>query len=70
MIDKHTAIVMLDFIPAVPALLQPCHEANPPLWRIYCASTNRPPDPSTVWTEHDVARSCLLMIRKYLNDIR
>ena len=70
MIDKHTAIVMLDFIPIKPAVLEPCSEVNIPLWRIYCATTKRPPNPSLIWTEHDVVRSCLLMIRKYLNDIQ
>jgi len=39
----------------IPAqLLQPCSEADPELWTLFCETQNRPSDPSQVWTVIDV----------------
>jgi hypothetical protein len=33
---------------------EPCSDANPALWKAFCAMQGRPDAPSTVWTEQDV----------------
>lgn len=34
--------------------LEPCHEANPALWQLFCKITKRQNTPVDHWTEQDV----------------
>lgn len=45
-----------------------CSECNPELWREWCAVQGRPPDPSRLWKESDVVRSCMLMIQIFMRN--
>lgn len=48
--------------------LEPCYEANPTLWNVFCALTNRPvAQPNYNWTEHDVIT---YLLSRGINDIR
>lgn len=46
--------------PFILASTEPCYEANPTLWHLYCALTGRIiGQPSALWTEQDVVIAIL-----------
>ena len=48
--------------------LEPCYDANPTLWNVFCALTNRPvAQPNYNWTEHDVIT---YLLSRGINDVR
>ena len=55
--------------PYVFGSLEPCYEANPTMWNVFCALTKRPlAQPNYNWTEHDVVT--FILSRGQINDIR
>ena len=63
------AVSLILRLPRHGASDQPCHEANPRLWKKWCQLKQRDPlQPSDVWTEIDVATSCELMLRQYIRE--
>ena len=65
-ITRKQALTLLAAIPDTCSEVL-CSEHNPELWRRWCEVGGRPPDPSYVWTECDVATSCILLILSRLN---
>lgn len=70
MISRETANLILRNLPTFRPRNETCAEVNPDLWAIWCLVQGR----STVsdgspWTEYDVTHSCVLMLRKHLNEL-
>ena len=49
-------IEQLELVPETPSY-DLCSAVNPDLWSAYCTLTNRPNDPSFVWSEADVMQA-------------
>jgi hypothetical protein len=65
--SREQAVRLLKILP-LNSTDEPCSEHNPELWREWCAVQGRPPDPSTLWRESDVAMSCVLMIQSFMRN--
>lgn len=70
MIDRPTAINFMLHLPHENGKDEPCSDVNPYLWLIWCEAQERDPNAySTIWTEYNVVESCVLAIRRYLNEL-
>jgi hypothetical protein len=65
--SREQAVRLLKILPPY-STDEPCSEHNPELWREWCAVQGRPPDPSRLWKESDVAMSCVLMIQRFMHN--
>lgn len=66
-ITKEQAVELLQNIMDEGASHDPCYQANPDLWRVWCKIKGRDARPTDVWSEIDVIASSVLMLRKYIN---
>jgi hypothetical protein len=68
--DRHIIALLLSSLPAASPSTEPCNEANPFLWKIWCQMNNRTDTMSpTVWTEADVTYSSVMIIAKHLREL-
>ena len=65
-ITREQAAAIVSAWPSSAPSLEPCAEINWPLWEAWCAARDRHPDASPVWSEVDVVRSAVLMLRRFL----
>ena len=67
---RQNITILLSWLPSTSPSTEPCNEANPDLWRIWCEMTGREDvTNSTVWTETDVTYSSIIIIAKHLREI-
>jgi len=67
---RQTITILLSWIPSASPSTEPCIEANPDLWRIWCEINGRDPVTSdSVWTEADVTYSSIMIIARHLREI-
>ena len=68
--SRQNIIILLSLLPTASPSTEPCNEANPDLWRIWCEMTGREDvTNSTVWTETDVTYSSIVIIARHLREI-
>lgn len=69
-INRDGAIRLLEALPFSAPTLDPCHDANPPLWAIWCDLKGRDDVTSpSVWTEQDVVASSILLLCAHMRSI-
>ena len=67
---RHIIALLLSSLPEGPPSTEPCNEANPFLWKIWCQMNSRTDDMSpTVWTEADVSYSSVMIIAQHLREL-
>lgn len=68
-LTREQAAALVAAWPSSPPSLEPCAEINWPLWEAWCAARGRRSDASPVWSEVDVVRSAVLMLRRFLETV-